>query len=85
MAQIYPRALGSLSVASYDSQGYVEEPRIYLFLVHLGKLPETHNICHEMIGLWQIQIRKPLTWTVVVQVKAHFLGYSEKSYMKPET
>jgi hypothetical protein len=38
VAQIYPRALGSISVASYDSQGYGEG---ILSLLHTGRsLPE---------------------------------------------
>jgi hypothetical protein len=42
VAQIYPRALGSLSVASYDSQGYGG-----------GMLsrPHTRNMTKQMVGI----------------------------------
>jgi hypothetical protein len=40
VAQLYPRALGSLFVASYDSQGYSGVIRIRLHVGMLQQLPE---------------------------------------------
>jgi hypothetical protein len=53
VAQLYPQALGSLSVASYDSQGYDGDirPRLHTGLSHLsGKLSCSNASANRVEG-----------------------------------
>jgi hypothetical protein len=46
VAQLYPRALGSLSVASYDSQGYGGGIRPRL---HMGSSQVSYSDCQSVL------------------------------------
>jgi hypothetical protein len=55
VAQLYPQALGSLSVASYDSQGYGRSIRTHL---HSGRKPNNSESKSELLYDWRFIVNQ---------------------------